>query len=340
MAENKDILSKKGLILMGIAALGIFIIGITLWCLGYNEAFYSKDPTLRSFFHVITFTGDPIFLVLLVAVFYIAYDKRFAKNLAVSLLFSVYINGLFKEIVHDSRPETNIKNGELMEGGYGFPSGHSQNAVATWGYIGHHFKKHSKPFVIPVIFSTFIFLIAISRLILGMHDLDDIMGGLLIGIGFIVAFIYLEPKISPKLNQLSLGVKLLLAILIPIGLFLLGTLLFPIAGVDPEMYVQAGLEVPQKFADSGGFAQASGALLGFWTAYILENEYVDYQPSELDNKWKAINLIVGIAILLVLYVGLDMILRGNVILRFSRYLIVSFILVLLVPMLFKKINPA
>ncbi|MFO8020212.1 MAG: phosphatase PAP2 family protein [Promethearchaeia archaeon] len=337
-SKNKKVISKKGIILMGIAALGIFLVGITLWLLDYNEAFYSDDPTLRAIFGAITFTGDPIFLVLLVALFYIGYDKRYAKNLAVSLLFSVYINGLVKEIAQDPRPGTNVKNGELMESGYGFPSGHSQNAIATWGYIGHHFKDKSKPFVIPIILSAFIFLIAVSRLILGMHDLDDIIGGLLIGIGYILVFIHLEPKISPKLAQLSLGIKLFLAIVIPIGLFLLGTLFFPTAGVAPETYDLIGERIPSEFADAGGFAQAGGALLGILTAYILEKEYVDYQPSELNIKWKAINLIIGLAILFTLYLGLEMVLRGNVIFRFARYAIVSFILVLLVPMLLKKIN--
>ncbi|MFW9899329.1 MAG: phosphatidic acid phosphatase, partial [Candidatus Thorarchaeota archaeon] len=72
--------------------------------------------------------------------------------------------------------------------------------------------------------------------------------------------------------------------------------------------------------------------------YLLENEYVKYNPSELNKKQKIINLIIGIIILLVVYLGLDFIISGNVFLRFVRYAIISFILIFLVPIIFKKIN--
>ncbi|GAG85959.1 unnamed protein product, partial [marine sediment metagenome] len=51
------------------------------------------------------------------------------------------------------------------------------------------------------------------------------------------------------------------------------------------------------FSDAGYFAQVGGVFLGFGIAYVLEGEYVKYEPSKLDLKWKIINLLIGLVIL-------------------------------------------
>jgi len=234
MISKGKILSKKGFTLIIIAFSGILIVGLTLLFLGYNEAFYSKNSTIQAIFKIFTFTGEAIFLVLLVSVFFFVYDKKFAKNLAFSLLISVYINSLLKSLFKDPRPQTNIDPKEeygLIETDYGFPSGHSQNAVATWGYIAFEFKDKSSSYMIPIILSFLILLIALSRIILGVHDLQDIIGGLLIGIVVLLLFIYLEPIISEKIGDLSIIIKIIIAISISIILFIISVLLFPKAGV-------------------------------------------------------------------------------------------------------------
>ncbi|MHA1338280.1 MAG: phosphatase PAP2 family protein [Promethearchaeota archaeon] len=335
MESNKIILTKRGLLIITSISACILIVGLILLFLGYNEAFYSENSVIQTIFKIFTFTGEAIFLVLLVSVFFFVYDKKFAKNLAFSLLISVYINSLLKSIFKDPRPSTNIDPKEeygLIETDYGFPSGHSQNAVATWGYIAFEFKDKSRSYIIPIIFSVLILLIALSRIILGVHDLQDIIGGLLIGIVVLLLFIYLEPIISEKIGDLSIIIKIIIAISISIILFIISVLLFPKAGLGL-------VKNAPDYADAGGFAQASGAILGISVGYILENEYINYQPSKLDLKWKLINLILGIFLLMGSYMILELILKGNVILRFLRYSIISFIVIFVVPLIFKKINP-
>jgi membrane-associated phospholipid phosphatase len=332
--SEEEILSKKALITIGIISVLVMIIGMILLGLGYNEAFYLNYTLIQAIFKAITYLGEAIVLILIIAIFYIAYDKRFAKNLAFSLLISAYINEFVKDIFQDPRPSTNADPEAeygLVETSYGFPSGHTQTAVAVWGYLGYEFKNKPRPLVIPILVSALIFLIAISRIIIGVHDLQDIIGGYAIGICLLFAFIYLEPIVAPKINKLNLIIKILLAIVISISLFAIGTLLFPTAGLGL-------IDNPPLYADEGGFAQVGGAMLGLSVGYLLENEYVKYNPSELNKKQKIINLIIGIIILLVVYLGLDLIISGNVFLRFVRYAIISFILIFLVPIIFKKIN--
>lgn len=333
MSEDET-LSKKGLMLIGIISLIVIIIGIILLVLGYNEAFYSNFTLIQAIFKAITFLGEAIVLILIIAIFYVVYDKRFGKNLAISLMASAYINEFVKDLFQDPRPLHNIDPKAeygFLEPSYGFPSGHTQTAIAVWGYIGYEFKDRQKPHIIPVLVSIIIFLIAISRLIIGVHDLEDVIGGYAIGICILVLFIQLEPVITPKFNKLPLTVQILLVVVVSITLFLIATFLFPSSGLGL-------VDNPPLFPDEGLFAVVGGAMLGLGVGYLLENEFVKYDPLELNRKQKILNLVIGIIILIVSYYGLELIISGNVFLRFIRFAIVAFILVFIAPLIFTKIN--
>jgi len=67
---------------------------------------------------------------------------------------------------------------------WGFPSGHTSNAAATWGLLAMMFKKKW----IRIVSIGMIVFIPFSRMYLGRHFLADIMGGYLIG--WIMAFVF------------------------------------------------------------------------------------------------------------------------------------------------------
>ncbi|MGV9171471.1 MAG: phosphatase PAP2 family protein [Promethearchaeia archaeon] len=337
MEKDERIISKKGLIIIGLVSLTILVIGLILLGLFGLQVdpppLYTMESIGRTIFQVITYTGESIFFVLFVAILFFIYDKKFAKNLGLILLFSVYINGLFKDVFKLGRPSTNFING-AVEKGYGFPSGHSQNAVAFWGYIGHKVNKKTKmPYIVPIAFSILIFFIAVSRLVIGVHFLEDIVGGLLIGIGVFLLFVYLEPLITPKFNKLSLSMRILLVVIASVLLFLLGTLLFPYAGFG-------SVEAPHPWADAGGYAQVGGAILGIGVGYLLEAEKVKYKPGDLNISQKVLNLIIGLLITILAYIGLGLLtgIFSSVIYRFIRYAIVTFLVSFVIPLIFTKIQ--
>jgi membrane-associated phospholipid phosphatase len=338
MSENNKNLSKKELITVVVVFAVVLVMGLILLVLGFNEAFYSSSSTVRSIFKIITYLGEPIVFIVMVAIFFIIYDKRFAKNLALSLLCSTYLNEFFKNIFMDPRPAANIdpdlitpeNPAGIVETSYGFPSGHTQSAIATWGYIAYDFRKR---IYIVVILAVIMFLVAISRMIIGVHDLQDVVGGFAIGLVVLMLFICLEPYGTKQFNALNLPIKIVVIVVVSLVLFILGIFLFPTSGTDL-------LPVPVVFSDSGGFAQVGGVFLGFGIAYVLEGEYVKYEPSKLNLKWKIINLVIGLVILFAVYFALeapkDII--DSVFYRFARYAIVGFILGYLVPLIFVKIN--
>jgi membrane-associated phospholipid phosphatase len=334
MSDQEELLSKNALMIIGVISVIIFVVGMILLALGYNEAFYVKDPSVRAIFEIITFMGETEFFLILLITIYVVYDKKFAKNVTFSLLLSVYIYTLLKDLFQDPRPITNIsKEAEYgyIETDYGFPSGHAVTAVTVWGYIANEFKNRPRSYIIPVILSVIIFLITISRVIIGVHDLEDIIGGFLIGICFLIAFIYLEPIFSEKINSLNFSIKIIIAVSFSVLIFLIGTLLFPRSGLDL-------IENPPLYSDAGYYAVVSGAILGFSVGYLLENKYINYQPSELNNKHKIINLILGIFFIFTLYFMFGLLIHGNVILRFIRYSLITFIVSFILPLIFTKIN--
>ena len=338
MSEEKEFISKKGLMVIGIVSLAILIIGVILYYTNLNEAFYSSNNSVQSIFKAITYLGEPVVFIIIIAIFFLIYNKTYAKTLAYSLLFSYYLNGVFKEVIQDPRPATNVPGPDhgFIEPDYGFPSGHAQTAVSFWGHVGFEFKdkyEYKNIQIVPIIMSILIFLIAISRIIIGVHDLQDIIGGLLLGIGFLLLFIYIEPFLTEQFNKLNFLAKIIVTALIGIFLFLLGTLLFPSAGL--------GLVSPSLlYKDDGVFAQVGGSILGFGVGYLLEQKYIKYDPTQLTTKEKLINLTLGIIILLVVFVPFEYLLEiDSVVYRFFRYALPTFILAYIVPLICTKIDP-
>jgi hypothetical protein len=267
---------------------------------------------MYTIFSIITYLGDVLPQIIIIAVLWFIYDKRFAKNLAFAVLGSDYLNNFTKEIFRDPRPWTNNKaNAE----GFGFPSGHAQVAVTTWGYIAYETRKNK---ILPWIFMIIIYLVAISRLIVGVHDIQDVVGGLLIGIVFIVIFIYLEPFFSERINKMSFNLKMVIAIIVPILLFILALLVF--------------------WPTEEAYGMDCGALMGVSVGYLIEAEKIQYDPRNTGVKQKIINVIIGLVLTLVVYVVLSLVPLDFIIWDFIRYFILAFVLVTLAPWIFTKIQ--
>ncbi len=317
--NKNEILSKKLFLFIVIIAVITFFVGLILILLGYNiticEFFYNNDITY-TIFTAISYLGDTTFLIVVIVIVWYVYDVAFAKNLALSLLGSYFVNSIAKDIGQDPRPWTNIKaNVE----GPGFPSGHSQQGVAGYGYIGYEaYQKNNK--VVSWIFIILVYLIAISRVIIGAHDLQDIWGGLLFGMIWLTIFIVLEPKLSEIITKFSLMIKILLSIIIPIVLFIIAILIFPYTELD--------------------YGLMCGGMMGLSLGYIIGNEKIGYDPKEISTMQKLINFAIGIVITLGLYLGLGFIPLDDLgqIWDFIQYFILAILLTTLVPWLFTKIQ--
>lgn len=96
------------------------------------------------------------------------------------------VNLFLKNIVQDPRPD--IKYHLVAATGYGFPSGHAQIAMTFWIALAIEIKR-------PITWVYCIFIaiaLAFSRIYLGVHDLEDVVSGLVIG--GLILFIFYRSK--------------------------------------------------------------------------------------------------------------------------------------------------
>ena len=314
--NDEEKLTKNNFIFILIITLIISIVGLIFLALGLNNKineFFYDNTIVYVIFTAIGYIGWNTALIVVLVIILIIYDVRFAKNLTFALLGSFFLNGILKDAIQDPTPVTRRE-----EHGFGFPSGHAQNGVVIWGNLSYHaYKKENK--YVPWIFLILIYLVSTSRILCGAHDIDDVVGGLLIGIAFLLSFIYLEPILTERINRFNLNIKLVFAIVIPIILFIIAILIFPNSEND--------------------YGLICGAAIGLSVGYLFECKYVKYDPNELNNKQKLINLIIGLLIVLVLYVLLDFLVPlESQIWKFFEYLIITLVSILLVPWIFQKIR--
>lgn len=118
------------------------------------------------------------------------YDKKFALRLGGLVLTSAWLNEVFKGIFQVSRPPTELH--KIVQGGYSFPSGHAQGSTSFWGYLALKRRKIGAY----ILTALLIVSVSLSRLYLGVHFPIDIVGGIIIGIGWLYVFELWRNKIT------------------------------------------------------------------------------------------------------------------------------------------------
>ena len=168
------------------------------------------------------------------------------------------------------------------------------------------------------VFIAFIYLIGISRIVLGVHDLEDVWGGYFFGTIFLVLFISFEPIISEKAKSLNFLTKLILALIIPIAMLTLALVIFPTTTLD--------------------YGLCCGGLMGIALGYLIENEKIHYDPKALNIKQKLINLVIGLVLTLVFYFALSIYSSEFFLWRFTKYFVLALLVTTLIPWIFTKIK--
>ena len=308
---------------------GILAVGMTLIHFGYNDPIdniYVESGPIRTIAVIITSFGEEEAFIIFVSLMYLGFDKRYSKILVVQFLAQTYVNSTGKELFQTPRPATNYVDGVPIETSYGFPSGHSQLAVGFWGFNIFGLQDHPKKKILLPIFYFFLILVPITRLIYGVHDMEDIVGGLTIGIAVATIYAYYAPDIDKKVKNQPWTWRFGLGIAITLGLWLI-TVGIAIFGFE-------------NYEAAGNIAMPCGLLVGIALSFPLEEEFVQYDPDlPKTPQTKLICVVVGLAIVLVAYLGLSAIFGlipgPRWILRFIRYILIAMSLGLLAPYLVK-----
>lgn len=264
------------------------------WGLHLIATFQRLSPALDGFFRAFTLMGEEPFYLLLFPLVYWCLDRRTGARLTVLLLLSAYTNALVKHLAALPRP-ADYAPGRVKvlwpATGYGFPSGHTQNAVAVWGYLALQVRRRWFWALAAVL----MLFIPLSRIYLGVHFPHDVLGGYLIGLVLLLLYLAAEPALEAGLQRRGLAAQLALAF----GAPLLLAVLFPTAeGVT-----------------------ASATLWGMGVGFALERRWVRF---EVDGPaWqRALRLLLGGVVLVALWWGLRVAFAGlapALLFRFLRY---------------------
>ena len=226
----------------------------------------------------------PFFMIALPAIYWL-WDKRVGLHLALIVVITAVSNSLLKDIFLDPRPPAEFAVDPRVGNSYGLPSGHAQVAVAMWFWIAFELRRNWARAAAAVIAAGVCF----SRLYLGVHDLEDILAGAVLGFATLAVFGWL---ISPRFaswRALPAPVQIAVQLAIQVPLYLL----WP------------------KPDGPGGIVAVGGMLIGWWGGALLDRRYIGFRrhPNRL-VALAATAIVVAIAFLALTRIGAGLTLLG------------------------------
>ena len=184
---------------------GIYQFGIAL-----IQGLQTMSPGLDGFMGAVTFLGTIEFYILFIPVLYWCVDQKLGLRVLFILILTDVPASSFKQLLHEPRPYWLGGVKALAdETTYGIPSSHASNTLAVWGLIAATVKK-SWLWTLSIVL---ILLIGLSRLYLGVHFPQDVLGGWLLGLLMLFVFIKYESRFLAWWKQKTIRYQILLGFL-------------------------------------------------------------------------------------------------------------------------------
>lgn len=261
------------------------------------EALYAlesiRTPWLDTVMAAITHLGEEtVFMVAALVVFWCVSKRQGYYLLAVGFAGTV-LNQFLKLLCRIPRPWvldsdfTIVESARAQAAGYSFPSGHTQNAIGTFGGIARFTKRKWVRIAATVI----AMLVPFSRMYLGVHTPLDVGVAAVIAVVLVLA---LYPVLEHSDSRHSvMGVTLLVMLALAVG-YLLFVSLYPFPADVDAANLASGVENAWKLLGA-----TTGMLLGWW----LDVKYIHFDTRAV---WyvQAVKLLGGMALILAIRAGL------------------------------------
>lgn len=316
------------------------------WGINLIVAVQTAAPWLKTPALALSFLGNEEFFLLALPFVYWCVDVPLGIRVAAILTLSNGINTLFKLSFHQPRPywlSTQVTPG-VQEMSYGLPSGHAQNAATIWGTLGRAASGWLRWLLVALIF-----LIGLSRIVVGVHFPTDVLVGWLIGGAIWWAFVRWEKPALAWFKRMALAQQIglaLVASLVLLAVSISGLALVPPA--DPaEWEANAARFFPPEAGetatnprDVGGLVGNVGTLFGLAAGVILLLHQGGYDPRVA--WWKrGVRFAIGLIGVLILWMGLRLVFPRDAsfvsqVLRFARYGVTGFWVAYGAPWVFAK----
>ena len=274
-----------------------------------------RNPVLNALMRGVTeLGGESLYLATALAVYWCV-NKYEGYYLLASGFLGTLINQVLKLAFRIPRPWVLDPNFTIVEsaragaGGYSFPSGHTQSAVAVFGGLAmwHRDRRFRAGCAAAIL------LVMLSRMYLGVHTLLDVGVSLAVGLVLMVALYPLTKGVEARPQRLLplLGVTLVLCLA-----YLCYVLAWPFPADLDRANWTLGIETGWKFL---------GAVLGMLLAAFLDQKYIHFStdgPFLCQVLKTALGLTLAVLLKGVLKAPLTALLGGKYVAYAVRYFIV------------------
>lgn len=170
----------------------------------YNLVTQIRNDRFTEVLKVITNLGGivSLFFIALCTVLILFLFKKRKEGIAVALnlLLSTFTYVVLKSIIQRPRPPEVERL--ISETGFSFPSGHTTNNIAFYGFaiylIWNQVKNKKLRNILCIMLGILPILIGFSRIYLRVHYPSDVLAGIVLGTACVVFFVKI---VYPKIND-------------------------------------------------------------------------------------------------------------------------------------------
>lgn len=162
-----------------------------------------RSPALTQFAVGFSWLGYPAFIIAFTAIGYWTWSKAIFYRLLLLVAINALVNAYIKDLVQDPRPPLALRLDDLVGSSYGLPSAHAQLAVVMWLWLAWEVRRASV-WLLCILIALGVML---SRMYLGVHDLEDVLIGAALGGASLFAFQRLRRDAWPW--DQSVGLRML-----------------------------------------------------------------------------------------------------------------------------------
>ncbi len=286
-------------------------------------------PVVGYLLYPFHYIGSEYGYLALLPVVYWGISKYHGKRLMVLALGSALVGQYLKFTFRRPRPFAVAPariTPMVEQTGYGIPSGHTVFGTVVAGYAWYRFPS----VWIRIVAVTLVLLMGISRMIHGVHFPQDVLAGLLVGIGSVVLFCRLDSRFSDALGKWPLPRS------------------FALIGILAVVTFALALLVEHEYEERKTMLSVVGAMLGGLSGFALENRLVRFSSD--GTMWiRLARIVVGLIPTVILFVGLDYLYDlvvagstglGAMVIYVIRYALVSLFVAAGAPFLFVRLRLA
>lgn len=169
-----------------------------------------RNDFFTTVFEFFTWLGYPTFMMLFLALGYWFLGKEKFTRVAVIVIVSTVLNAFLKDFWENPRPDIAFRLDPEVGSSYGMPSGHAQISAVLWFWVAQEFRRVWVWALAVVVVAGICF----SRIYLGIHDLEDILVGLILAALSLSLYRFCFSSRFDKIRQGPLYVHLLAIIVV------------------------------------------------------------------------------------------------------------------------------